>query len=249
LPRNIRRDFALQTEAEYEINCLANRRATKKGTPMGLRENLMYGRLAVDFVRRLSLRTNSRLHDMQTMSNDEWRDVNKCMVDDPNHPYFDPNSVRSQFKTFCQEKGLATDTCLQQLPGAVEKMVQLAVTKKCGNCTEQSAVALWFLKVLHVRPLDLMELNSYNANVDHAFVVIGRIAAPHEVDDPFAKECRLIDGSIDKDTSTWGRDAVVCDPWHDRGKIYPATEIQTKVFRGNFNFRGTVQPKSIVRID
>ena len=61
-------------------------------------------------------------------------------------------------------------------------------------------------------------------------------------------QCRK-SGSVDSDPTTWGPDAVVCDPWHDMGKVYPASEIQTRMFRGYNNVRGPLRPESIWRAE
>src|SRR5688572_12556037 len=62
----------------------------------------------------------------------------------------------------------------------------------CGNCGENAAIAFIYLLDRSVRPLDLMS----GGPVDHAFVVLGRPAQ-----------------STASDPTTWGKEAVVCDPW------------------------------------
>ena len=69
----------------------------------------------------------------------------------------------------------------------------------CGNCGPQSAVAFVFLRNKGVRPLDWMHYN----NLQHAFVIVGRK-----------------NESEPGDSRTWGKKAVVCDPW--RGQAEPA---------------------------
>ena len=87
----------------------------------------------------------------------------------------------------------------------------------CGNCGEQSAVAWVYLwKNLRVTPIDWMCV----AGGDHAFVVIGRSAK-----------------SSPEDYSTWGKEAVVCDPWDN--KAYAARYIH------NF-MKGTPRFKSML---
>ena len=62
---------------------------------------------------------------------------------------------------------------------------------------------------LHARPLDYME----RTNADHAFVVIGRTKGSR------------IDGY-----KTWGKEAVVCDPWDN--KAFASKEIPNKMYGG-----------------
>jgi hypothetical protein len=62
----------------------------------------------------------------------------------------------------------------------------------CGNCGEQSAMAFVYLRNHGIHPLDWYEVNDFQ----HAFAIIGRVS-----------------GSDPKDYSTWGDEAVVCDPW------------------------------------
>ncbi|MBX3411160.1 MAG: hypothetical protein KF708_00470 [Pirellulales bacterium] len=67
----------------------------------------------------------------------------------------------------------------------------------------------------------------------HTFVVLGRRS-----------------GSRDWDiSSSWGPDAVVIDAWHNKGSVYPATEIESKGFRGYQNFCGPLTPKSVLRVN
>jgi len=223
-----------------------------------LAENLKSAKLAIDHVSRLKVRTNSRAEDSRRMTDEQWDALHQCLTDES------VNSVRGQFKAYCKplwpnQQTLPSDwvdRCVEQKPDAIKKLAELAEGKGCGNCNEQDAVAIVYLRdTLKVRPLDLMILNRYSG-IDHTFVVIGR-ADVYEVPDHSKKLCNLFP-SIDKDPTSWGPDAVVCDPWHDGGKAYPATEIQAKMFRGyvrvnNMNqpapVRGAVQPASIWRIE
>jgi len=92
----------------------------------------------------------------------------------------------------------------------------------CGNCGEQAALAFVHLhERLRARPLDFMA----RTDKDHAFVVIGRVS-----------------GSDAGDFHTWGKEAVVCDPWV--GKAYPAREIPAKA-GGGMSFRA----ESVSRIN
>jgi hypothetical protein len=93
----------------------------------------------------------------------------------------------------------------------------------CGNCGEQAALAFMDLHERHhVRPLDYMA----RTNRDHAFVLIGRVK-----------------GSKIDDHKTWGKDAVVCDPWNSN--VYSAGEIPTKAYGGARPFG----VESLFRID
>jgi hypothetical protein len=76
----------------------------------------------------------------------------------------------------------------------MEKSAQGAELYGCGNCGEQSAVAFAYLRRQKTFPLDWMEVNDYQ----HAFVIIGRQR-----------------GSDASKPSTWGSEAVICDPWRD----------------------------------
>lgn len=107
---------------------------------------------------------------------------------------------------------------------------QLTQQSRCGNCQEQSSVVMLFLMKVGLHQIDQMILFG-GTQFAHSFVVLGRR-----------------EGSNDSDPSTWGPDAVVIDPWHDRGKVYPAAELQTKGFRGYHNFSGQLQPKSVLRV-
>lgn len=85
----------------------------------------------------------------------------------------------------------------------IHRWAARAAETHCGNCAEFSAVAYVYLeKQPSIRPLDFMCFS----NGDHMYVVIGRAS-----------------GSNAAEPATWGRLAVVCDPWKD--KSYPATEL------------------------
>ncbi len=79
-----------------------------------------------------------------------------------------------------------------------------AEASHCGNCGEYAAVAFVYLENQpKIRPLEFMY---FQAPGDHNYVVIGRAA-----------------GSIITDPGTWGRQAMVCDPW--KGSAYPASDL------------------------
>jgi len=84
----------------------------------------------------------------------------------------------------------------------------------CGNCGIQTALALVYLYNFHDDiPLDYMQ----RTDRDHAFVVIGR---------------RL--GSNDRDYTTGGSEAGVCDPWDN--SVYAATDISRRAYGGADQF-------------
>lgn len=82
------------------------------------------------------------------------------------------------------------------------KWMRIARGKGIGNCSEKAAWAAVAAAGRGLHPVEFFALQ----RADHAFCVVGR--------DP---ESRL------DDPSTWGRDAVIIDPWLE--EIYPATEI------------------------
>lgn len=73
----------------------------------------------------------------------------------------------------------------------------------CGNCQEHADTAFIYLHDHHIVPIEMMNFRGR----DHAFDVIGR-PADSDVSDP----------------STWGQDAVVCDPWLE--KVYPPSDLK-----------------------
>jgi hypothetical protein len=90
---------------------------------------------------------------------------------------------------------------------------------KCGNCAEHAAVAFTYLEDKGIRPIHYMAILERG---DHGFVVIGR--APNSSD-----------GNIE----SWGINAVVCDPWHE--KNYPASQSGS-------NMTSIVRAKTIWRL-
>lgn len=73
-----------------------------------------------------------------------------------------------------------------------------------GHCGELAQAAFHYLKRLGVYPIDFCKTTVGSHNI----LVIGR--------------CR---GSDPNDITTWGKDAVVCDPWADR--CYPISDFVT----------------------
>jgi hypothetical protein len=80
---------------------------------------------------------------------------------------------------------------------AVDVFANQARQWGCGNCGEQSAMAFVYLRDHKTGPRDWMKIG----NFVHAFVVLGRPADSNE-----------------SDCTTWGKKAVVCDPWRERAE-------------------------------
>src|SRR5437870_5452280 len=90
--------------------------------------------------------------------------------------------------------------CVAYLRGAmppvddwVPPLAQRAESLGCGNCGEQAAVAYQFLLGKGVRPLDYMNLYNADGVAVHSFVVLDFVGDAGG-------------------TSSWGPDAVICDP-------------------------------------
>jgi hypothetical protein len=80
-----------------------------------------------------------------------------------------------------------------------------------GNCGELAAIAFMYLEDAGVRPLDYMVFSNTPA-YDHVWVVIGRA-----------------NGSDPLRVSTWGAEAVWCDPWQMReGRVYSIEDLIKK---------------------
>jgi len=98
----------------------------------------------------------------------------------------------------------------------LQKTSSKSIDKKIGNCGEIAAVALTELVKLKVKvPLEyvyVMDGTTMNAVVPHVFAVIGRTGGANKDD---------LSTNIGR-PSSWGADAVVCDPW-DR-VVYPAAK-------------------------
>src|SRR5262249_37753580 len=156
--------------------------------------NFLMAFLAIRAAKGVRSNNTGPIADPTVTSEREWQEVTNCIG-------AAPDSVRGQWGDFCGDAD--TEGCLGN--GGVEKLADLALKKGCGNCQEKVAVAITWLRDQDVLPLDFMDLNTYNG-IDHAFVVIGRKS-----------------DSLDYNPSTWGLDAIVCDPWHDGGKAYYAS--------------------------
>lgn len=74
-----------------------------------------------------------------------------------------------------------------------------------GNCLEKSAIAIHYILSLQLENPPLIEWISSRIP-DHVFAVIGR-QENSDINNP----------------TTWGEDAVVCDPWDQT--FYPATQL------------------------
>jgi len=89
--------------------------------------------------------------------------------------------------------------------GSVERLNNVlnwgkaARTKGMGNCMELAALAFTHLYQEGVRPLDYLYFGV--KGYDHAWIVIGR------------------DENATADLSTWGAEAVWCDPWAAPGGL------------------------------
>lgn len=115
-----------------------------------------------------------------------------------------------------------------------ELVAEGAEKYQAGNCGEQSAVAYVYLKNhKNVRKVERLSL----VNGDHGFVVIGR-SPLGDVADP----------------ETWGKEAVVCDPWAN--EYFPAEEIfdrfkklgvyDSSVHSIGWMFTGQIPPEDII---
>lgn len=83
----------------------------------------------------------------------------------------------------------------------------IAKKYKVGNCGEQSCVAYCYLvDEKHLRKVERLSI----VNGDHGFVVIGRQF-----------------GSDISNPETWGKVAVICDPWTNR--YYPAHQFKERI--------------------
>ena len=108
------------------------------------------------------------------------------------------------------ERGKSTSSSSAREWTWIHTLASRARHFQCGNCAEHAAVAFVFLQTRGIIPIDYME----GQNVDHAFVVIGR--------EQNGKKSHW---------TTWGPNAVVCDPW--AGKCFPAKEIPVKMIGGS----------------
>ncbi|HAU1574335.1 TPA: hypothetical protein JBI85_11355 [Legionella pneumophila] len=86
----------------------------------------------------------------------------------------------------------------------ISKLTHAALLKYgFGNCGEQAQTAFCFLQSRRVAPLDYCQTSIG----EHCLIVIGRVS-----------------GSDPNDISTWGEEAVICDPWAE--KAYPLSEFR-----------------------
>lgn len=189
---------------------------------MNLEINKVFGWMGVIMASRVRANNMGVAADPTKTTDAEWRKLSQC-IDGA------PSSVRTQWREFCKRDGV--EQCM--ISGGMQRLQQLAVKHGCGNCQEKAAVAFMFLTEVGVHQLDYMELTTNNG-IDHTFVAIGRVRR-----------------GTDTDPKTWGPDAVVCDPWHDYGKVYPATDLEANMYRGPAQMRyiGTLQPRTIFRLE
>lgn len=106
--------------------------------------------------------------------------------------------VKQQAKAYALQHGGVADFSI------ISELNRKALKKfGFGNCGEQAQSAFIFLKKCGVSPLDFC----VTTEGGHNLVVLGR----NKSSDP-------------NDSSTWGPDAVVCDPWAE--KIYLLSEFK-----------------------
>jgi hypothetical protein len=94
---------------------------------------------------------------------------------------------------------------------SLRAVAKMAEHVGCSTCEENAAIAFIHLLDQGVTPLDYMR----GGNVEHTFVVIGRPQS-----------------SAAADPREWGANAVVCDPWHEDGAAYYASEFLTRMYKG-----------------
>lgn len=111
-----------------------------------------------------------------------------------------------------------------------EDLDKSAKKHQCGNCEAQTAIVMGFLARAQVTPREQMVLWMNDMANSHSFVVIGRNRAS-DINDP----------------TKWGDEAVIIDPWHGNGNVYPAREAKDKLFRGPTNRQGQLDLTSIGR--
>lgn len=105
-----------------------------------------------------------------------------------------------------------------KLVADIRTIAESALSKGCGNCGEQAAIAFMMLVDKRVEPIDYMFCAGEGD--DHVFVVIGRREG----------------SEVSKyDAQSWGPDAVVCDPW--MGKAYSCSEMQTNLAQRTTTFK------------
>ncbi|MCL2161232.1 MAG: DUF4157 domain-containing protein [Betaproteobacteria bacterium] len=115
--------------------------------------------------------------------------------------YFCVKEQRKEFKKW------GTATTLEEKEEQIRKVARIATLNGCGNCAEQSFIALLYLADQGVRPVEVF---AFKMDIpDHAYVVIGR-QQNSEIDKP----------------ETWGDKAFICDPWY--GRVYRPAVISYK---------------------
>lgn len=102
----------------------------------------------------------------------------------------------------------------RQTDAWIKYVAKAATDAGCGNCAEQCAVAIEFLlEYGGIESLDYMGFDP-SRGFDHQFLVIGRER-----------------GSQVTKVSTWGLNAVICDPWQGQAarRAYCACEAWHKM--------------------
>lgn len=105
-----------------------------------------------------------------------------------------------------------------KLVSDIRTIAESALSKGCGNCGEQAAIAFIMLVDKKKEPIDYMFCAGEGD--DHAFVVIGRREG---------SDVRKYN------KQTWGDDALVCDPW--MGLAYSCSEMQTNLAQQTTTFK------------
>jgi len=151
-------------------------------------------RYSSNFVNREDTGFNSDMYTKDVFDNivDSLNDCCENIARESKDPYFEEKFMK------------------RNLPEFSNQFVRSWITDKLsqqfgiGNCEELATEAFFYLlkkKHPHLR-VELMSFNKPGG--DHAFVVLGRKP-----------------GSDENDVSTWGDEAVICDPW--ARKIFPAS--------------------------
>ncbi len=99
------------------------------------------------------------------------------------------------------------DQCGSDVRGLDSLMTPALLGRKFswGNCETKSALGFIYLAQKNVTPIEMMSVGD-----DHVLIVLGRKQS----------------GKI-PDISTWGEEAVVCDPW--AGESYAAVHLPAKM--------------------
>lgn len=138
-------------------------------------------------------------------------DVREKINISTSHPSFDPylpasDAVIKQFAAIRQKCRLSCELTSVHLPNAyVLKKAKMTLRYGMGNCEEYSCLAM---NLLETQPFYGVSAEMVAMEPgDHVFVVLGRAPA-----------------AAAKDLRSWGRAAVICDPW--MGAVYPVSTFE-----------------------